>query len=92
MFDSSYLEGRKLHLQNKLEAINNSLSTPMPEEHLIYKVTKLVPAVKQALNNIQTGEYGICTICKEEIDTRRLNIRPEAMTCVSCAKRRPNDF
>lgn len=41
--------------------------------------------VRLALERIDAGDYGYCTRCDEEISSARLNVRPEAPTCISCA-------
>ena len=38
-----------------------------------------------ALARIDSGDYGICLACGEEIEARRLTFDPAAPTCVSCA-------
>ncbi|HXV91842.1 MAG TPA: hypothetical protein VD813_00985 [Pseudonocardia sp.] len=37
--------------------------------------------VRDALDRIDEGTYGRCTICRREIDDERLEARPEAATC-----------
>jgi RNA polymerase-binding transcription factor DksA len=41
--------------------------------------------VVSALVRIEAGSYGTCTMCQEPIPARRLEVIPEAATCVSCA-------
>jgi DnaK suppressor protein len=41
--------------------------------------------IRLALERIDAGDYGFCTRCEEEISSARLNVRPEAPTCISCA-------
>lgn len=43
---------------------------------------KLIDA---ALSRMESGEYGICTECDEEIPARRLAVDPTFMRCVDCA-------
>lgn len=42
--------------------------------------------VKNALENIQKGTYGICKYCKKPIDERRLIARPTSSSCINCKK------
>jgi len=42
--------------------------------------------VEGALRRIESGEYGTCTVCGEEIDVRRLAVAPTSTQCVSCAE------
>jgi|GEM_PF-1690531 len=38
-----------------------------------------------ALRRLEAGEYGTCEACGGSISDARLDIMPEAMTCVQCA-------
>ncbi len=38
----------------------------------------------EALERIRTGHYGACTECGGKIAAARLQIKPEAMRCISC--------
>ena len=38
-----------------------------------------------ALRRLQSGDYGVCTECGEDIPERRLEIDPMAERCVNCA-------
>ena len=42
-------------------------------------------AVLGALERIETGTYGVCGICGEEISEARLEANPSASTCVAHA-------
>jgi DnaK suppressor protein len=39
-----------------------------------------------ALRRIESGEYGYCFVCKEAIDSRRLNADPTITRCIDCAE------
>lgn len=39
--------------------------------------------VKRALARIDEGCYGVCEVCGEEIDPRRLRAAPQSTTCVN---------
>ncbi|GID26538.1 TraR/DksA family transcriptional regulator [Paractinoplanes brasiliensis] len=45
-------------------------------------------AVEEALSRLDAGTYGVCESCGRPIPDERLEIRPFATTCVSCASRR----
>ncbi len=38
-------------------------------------------AVKESLSDIENGNYGLCTVCGEEIEADRLEANPSARTC-----------
>lgn len=41
--------------------------------------------VAHAVRRVQDGSYGICQICSRPIAAARLEARPTATTCISCA-------
>ncbi len=45
---------------------------------------KLIKKIDEALNKIDTGEYGYCEQCGVEIGIRRLEARPTATLCIDC--------
>ncbi len=42
--------------------------------------------INEALERIDQGTYGMCGNCHQEIDIKRLEIFPEAKTCIKCKK------
>lgn len=44
-------------------------------------------SVNAALRRIESGEYGICADCANEIPASRLDINPSAERCVDCQTR-----
>ena len=46
-----------------------------------------VHQVDEALARIDEGSYGVCTVCGQQIDPGRLEVRPLSVTCVDCAAR-----
>lgn len=47
------------------------------EQHLLEKIN-------EALARIDSGDYGICEDCEEEIGLKRLEARPVATHCIDC--------
>ena len=48
--------------------------------------------IREALERIKTGEFGVCESCGVKIDVRRLEVVPHARLCLKCqeqAERRP---
>ena len=39
--------------------------------------------LKRALDKITAGAYGVCEICGQEIEAKRLEFKPEARTCIA---------
>ena len=42
----------------------------------------------EALRRIDTGAFGRCLLCGQDIALERLDTQPDAVTCVPCARRR----
>lgn len=40
--------------------------------------------IDKALQKIETGTFGICESCEEEISVKRLEARPETTLCIRC--------
>jgi RNA polymerase-binding transcription factor len=45
---------------------------------------KLIKKIDEALERIETHEYGYCEACGVEIGIRRLEARPTATLCIDC--------
>ncbi len=48
---------------------------------------KLIGKIKEALERIENGTYGICEDCEEEISEKRLKARPVTTLCIECKTR-----
>ena len=47
---------------------------------------KLLSKIKGALERIDSGEFGICETCGDEITEERLEARPVTTLCIACKK------
>ena len=45
---------------------------------------KLIRKIDEALQDLETGDYGYCEICGVEIGIKRLEARPTATLCIDC--------
>jgi DnaK suppressor protein len=43
--------------------------------------------IRAALRRLDDGTYGECALCGEDIDRGRLEVAPEAPTCLECQRR-----
>ncbi len=43
--------------------------------------------IEGALRRIESGEYGYCFVCGEDIGVRRLSIDPSNTHCIECAEK-----
>lgn len=46
---------------------------------------KSIKSIRQVLQLIANGQYGLCQSCGDCIDDKRLDAWPEAMFCIDCA-------
>jgi len=44
----------------------------------------LLQKIESALAKIDAGTYGVCDICEEPIEMKRLEVRPVAELCIRC--------
>jgi len=52
---------------------------------------KLIGKIKEALERIENGTYGICELCGEDISEPRLKARPVTTLCIDCKKKQEQD-
>jgi DnaK suppressor protein len=52
---------------------------------------KLIGKIKDALERIEDGSYGICESCSEEISEKRLKARPVTTLCIECKKKQEDE-
>lgn len=45
---------------------------------------KLLKKIEEVLEKIESGTYGICESCGEEINVKRLEARPVTTMCIEC--------
>ena len=46
--------------------------------------SKLIKKIKKALARIETGTFGVCESCGEDISIERLKARPVTTQCIEC--------
>lgn len=54
---------------------------------LLDQNARLLASVRAALRRIETGEFGVCINCEEEIPAKRLAAIPWAERCIPCQER-----
>ncbi len=59
----------------------------LPIEHSLEKRLK---DTEEALGKIKKGKYGQCEACKKEVEVKRLEVAPEARTCLVCSRKSNN--
>lgn len=58
--------------------------------HIKERNSKLIIKIKEALERIDEGTYGICDRCEEEISEKRLEARPVTTVCIDCKRDQEN--
>ena len=51
---------------------------------------KLIAKIKNALDRLDNGSFGICEECGENISDKRLKARPVTTLCINCKKKQEN--
>ena len=51
----------------------------------------LIKKIRKSLEDIETGDYGICEDCGEDISIERLKARPVTSFCIPCKTKRESD-
>jgi DnaK suppressor protein len=49
---------------------------------------KLLRAIEAAIERIDNGTYGICTVCEQEISVARLKAVPWTSVCIACKEKK----
>jgi DnaK suppressor protein len=58
--------------------------------HLKERENRLIFKIREALERLENGTFGICEICGEEISESRLKARPVTTECINCKKNQEN--
>lgn len=53
---------------------------------LLHQAKQDLDAIDHALQQGQTGQYGMCEVCAGAIDPERLKIFPQATLCINCKR------
>ncbi len=67
----------RLSRMDAMQGQEMALETSRRRQHQILKV-------EGALRRIESGEYGDCFACGEQIDIRRLSVDPTSTRCMKC--------
>jgi RNA polymerase-binding transcription factor DksA len=54
------------------------------EEHFAEHESNLLQAIDVALGRLETGGYGVCVSCGQDIPEARLLATPTVQTCIAC--------
>ena len=68
------------------DEVDNSMVEQERELNLLLQEREKqhLEAIEEALQRIETGEYGFCDECGDQIDQKRLMVIPLAQLCITC--------
>ncbi|MBG0772094.1 RNA polymerase-binding protein DksA [Oleidesulfovibrio alaskensis] len=52
---------------------------------------RLIKKIRQALDRIEDGSFGVCEDCGEQIGVPRLKARPVTKLCINCKSKQEED-
>lgn len=70
-------------LRKRQETLHEPASERVASMNTVATPPREIEAI-EALHRYDTGTYGVCTDCLEQIPTARLRAKPEAIRCVQC--------
>jgi sigma-B regulation protein RsbU (phosphoserine phosphatase) len=77
--ETTYLQTAREQLEARLERLETLLEHQPTEQ-----VTQLITEVDKALDRIDTGHFGECTVCHESVEADRLMHDPMISVCLGC--------
>ncbi len=92
VFSRQFIEGQKAIIEERIrrytdrERISEELKSGDVSPYTIYKQNSVVPQLRKALLLIEKGGYGLCSVCGNAIEKKRLEAVPAAFLCCSCLK------
>jgi len=77
--ESTYLQTAREQLEVRLERLENLLQQQPNQQ-----VEQLITEVDRAIERIDTGHFGVCTVCHESVEADRLMHDPLVSVCLGC--------
>jgi sigma-B regulation protein RsbU (phosphoserine phosphatase) len=77
--DNTYLQTAREQLEARLDRLESLL-----EQHPTEQVTELITEVDKAIERIDTGHFGECTVCHDSVEADRLMHDPLISVCLGC--------
>ncbi len=71
-------------LVERQENLNNWLQTFAPGDDEIRKVRALLNDLDKALERVEDQSFGVCEVCKGEVELNRLEVQPVRQVCLTC--------
>jgi DnaK suppressor protein len=87
--------GKKTHWENMENTRHGDFVDQASDDNevhvnirLLQTDAKLLRAIEAAIARIDTGNYGTCTLCDEDISIARLNAVPWTSVCIACKEKK----
>jgi DnaK suppressor protein len=87
--------GKKAHWENMEDTRHGDFVDQASDDNevhvnlrLLQIDAKLLRAIEAAIDRIENGSYGKCSICEEEISLARLNAVPWTSVCLACKEKK----
>src|SRR6516164_10170950 len=77
--ETTYLQAAREQLEARLERLEHLLQHQPSEQ-----VTELITEVDKAIERIDTGHFGECTVCHDSVEADRLMHDPLISVCLGC--------
>lgn len=77
--ETTYLQTAREQLEARLERLESLLQQQPGEQ-----VTQLITEVDKAIERIDTGHFGECTVCHDSVEAERLMRDPLVSVCLGC--------
>ncbi len=69
----------------RIDTIRQTLATrDRPAGYWTLKLERILPALERVLAKIDSGTYGTCDDCGQDIEATRLQAAPGATRCLEC--------
>ena len=84
------IKSKQINLSNIERDVGDEVDKSMVEQErelnllLQDREKQHLEAIEEALQRIETGEYGFCDECGDQIDKKRLMVMPLAQLCITC--------
>ena len=80
--DTVELDQQRMGRLSRMDALQGQQMAQASERRRKEMLTR----IDGALRRIENGDYGVCFVCGDDIDTARLNIDPTATRCIGCVE------
>ncbi|MBN1569978.1 MAG: TraR/DksA family transcriptional regulator [Acidobacteria bacterium] len=87
--------GKKAHWENMEDTRHGDFVDQASDDNevhvnlrLLQTDAKLLRAIEAAIDRIDKGNYGICTVCEGEISLARLKAVPWTSVCIACKEKK----